>query len=342
MRRRARNAWLAACSAVLVLAAAHTALWFWAAEVLEQQVVANLAHGLAPGWRATHGSLTRGGWPLEAIVHAPTLELRQETGPWTWTCADLSASVSLLRPLTLVLSVSGPQTLRVAPAPPVPIAADAIRAEVPLGSGANPSLRVTIASLRADLPQGPIGLDRFDLHARAHQAARRDEPALTVDLAANGLSLPPGPWPLGPLVKHVGFAATVSGPVPTVADPREAALAWRDGGGTLTVRSLDIAWSDVVLSGTAKLVLDARLQPAGDATARITGYGAALDALVASGMLEARAAMAARAVLALMSRPAGGSGPPEVEVPFALENRTLSLGRIPLVRVPELVWQARR
>ena len=51
-----------------------------------------------------------------------------------------------------------------------------------------------------------------------------------------------------------------------------------------------------------------------------------------------RSAMAAGAVLALMARPQP-SGPPVVEVPLSLQDRTLSLGRIPLLRLPELVWR---
>ena len=48
--------------------------------------------------------------------------------------------------------------------------------------------------------------------------------------------------------------------------------------------------------------------------------------------------MAAGAVLGLMARPQP-SGPPVVEVPLSLQDRTLSLGRIPLLRLPELVWR---
>jgi hypothetical protein len=128
MGRRTRNAALALTALAVVLAAGHTALWFWAAGFLERQVAANLAQGLAPGWRASHGTLVRDGWPLAAAVHAPVLEVQQETGAVAWTAARLSASVSLLRPRTLVLAVSGPQSLRLGPNPPVTFSADVMRA----------------------------------------------------------------------------------------------------------------------------------------------------------------------------------------------------------------------
>jgi hypothetical protein len=339
MGRRARIAALSLATAAGVLTAAHTALWFWAAGFLEQQVAANLAHGLAPGWRASHGPLSRDGWPLQATVHAPGVEIRQEQGAVSWTAARLSASVSLLRPRTLVVAASGQQSLRFGPNPPVPFSAEKMQAEVPLRP--ERSLSIAVAALKADLSEGALTLGRLELSLWSQHAARREEPALSVDLTANAIGLPPGPWPLGPQVQQLGLVASVSGPVSPSPDPRERAEAWRDAGGTLSVRSLDIAWGKVTLAGTARLALDAELQPAGDATARIAGYAELLDALVASRMLEARAAMGARAVLGLMARPPAGGGPPVVEVPVALKNRTLSLGRIPLVRVPELVWRPR-
>jgi hypothetical protein len=325
--------------AAIILAAGHTALWFWAAGALEQQVAMNLAHGLAPGWRASHGPLSRDGWPLQAAVHVPDMVIAQEGGAVAWSAARLSVSISLTRPRTLVVAASGRQSLRLGRNPPIPFSAEVMRAEAPLG--AERSLSLAVANLQAELPQGPLGLGRLAVTGRSWPGAGRDEPALSLDLAADALSLPPGPWPLGPLVQRIGLAATVSGPVPPSPDPRERAEAWRDGDGTLSIRSLDIAWGKVTLAATARLALDARLQPAGDATTRITGYGELLDALVASRMLEPRAAMGARAVLGLMARAPSGGGPPVVEVPATLHNRTLSLGRIPLVRVPELVWQVR-
>ena len=40
-----------------------------------------------------------------------------------------------------------------------------------------------------------------------------------------------------------------------------------------------------------------------------------------------------------MARPSPDGGPPAVEAPLSLQNRTLALGRIPLLRLPELVWR---
>ena len=76
----------------------------------------------------------------------------------------------------------------------------------------------------------------------------------------------------------------------------------------------------------------------GAGTGKITGYVAGLDALAANGILTRSAATAARAVLSLLANPPADGQPEEVEVPMALQFRTLSVRQVPLARLPELDW----
>ncbi len=348
--KRKRGKWLAGLVAVVALvAAAHTAVWYWAMGAMERQVAATLAAGPWPGWRAGGGRLQRDGWPLRVTVHVPdpSLEGPRPVGvaggapALRWTAGRLSASVSLLRPRLLVLTVAGEQGLAIGRAPPVPVTARLIRAEVPLEPGV-PSHRiaVTVDSLRASLAQGPLTLDHLALKAEARPAALQGEPALAVDLRAEGVALPPGPaWPLGPTIRHLGLDAAITGPVPRTPDLLARAQGWRDGGGVLEVRRLEVDWDQTRLDASGTIALDAGLQPMGAAKARVIGHEAALRALAAAGVLTPRGAAAAGAVLALMARPAPEDGRPMVEVPLSLQDRTLALGRIPLVRLPELVWR---
>jgi hypothetical protein len=62
-----------------------------------------------------------------------------------------------------------------------------------------------------------------------------------------------------------------------------------------------------------------------------------LDALAEARLIAPRAATAAKAVLALLQRPQP-DGKPAVQLPLTLQDRTLALGRIPLARLPELIW----
>jgi hypothetical protein len=97
-------------------------------------------------------------------------------------------------------------------------------------------------------------------------------------------------------------------------------------------------WGPLNLDGSATVALDEHMQPMGAGTARIAGYAATLDALVATHVINARAALAAKAVLGLMARTPADGGAPVVEVPLTLQDGALSVGRIPLGRMPELSW----
>ncbi|MCC6716566.1 MAG: DUF2125 domain-containing protein [Acetobacteraceae bacterium] len=330
---------------VLVAAAAHGALWWWAVTAMEREVAATLAAPPAAGWQASAGPLERGGWPLAATVALPGLAAAGPLGGvpgniLRWHAARMTVSIALLRPRTLVVELSGPQSLQLGPAPPVPVSAGEFRAEVPLEPGV-PARAITIdaTALTAGPPAGTLGVARLHIAAEQRPAALQGEPALTLAIAAHGIALPSAQaWPLGPTVERFLLDLAVTGPVPRQPDLALRAASWRDGGGAAEVRRLELAWGEVTLTGSATLALDAQLQPMGAATARLAGHAAALRALTASGLLAPRTAMAAGAVLGLMARPPAGGGAAVVEVPFSLQDRTLALGRIPLVRVPELVW----
>lgn len=332
----------------------HTGLWFWAMAVLQRQVEAFLMAPAAPGWRITAGKPQRGGWPLRILVEVPNLAVSDlavsqsdsdNSGGIAWSAARLSVSVALLQPRRLVFDVTGPQALRLPDTPPIPISVARMHAEVPLDPGVPVrSLTVEVAGWRAVLPEGSFGLEQLDVKAEMRPAAPQGETALALTLAANGITLPPpallagATWPLGPAIAHLVLDAALSGPVPRGPHLVERAENWRDGGGALEVRRLELHWGELRLTGSATLALDERLQPMGAATARIAGHGATLDALAGAQLLTARSIFAAKAVLALLARPAPDGGAPTVEVPFSLQNSTLALGRIPLVRVPAVAW----
>jgi len=326
--------------------AAHAAVWWWVSAEIERQVEATMAAPAWPGWQASGGPTRRTGYPWAAAVVIPTPAaetLRGGPGGMSlaWRAERLTVSIALIRPRTLVLDLAGQQALRIGPAPPVPFTATLLRAELPLDPDTSRrALDLAVAGLRAELPEGPLALARLDLAASIHPAARPAEPALTLAADATGIVLPPGhSWPLGPTLDRLGLDLLVTGPVPPQPDLVERAEAWRDGGGNIALRRLDVAWGEVALAGEAALALDPDLQPAGTATSRITGHPAALRALTAAGLVTPRGAMVAGAVLAPLARTPEGGGAPVVEMPFTLRDRTLSLGPIPLLRVPELVWR---
>jgi len=344
MPRAPRRIVVIAALVFLVATAAHGTLWWWVSRQIEQQVAATIATPPMPAWRASAGALRRGGWPLAATVEVPMLVVEAQFTPGEpvrWHAERLTVALELARPRTVVVSVFGAQKLQFGTATPIPISTSRLRAEVPLEPGLpTRAIAIEVANLQASLPEGQFSLGLLDLTAETRPAAQQGEPAMVVVATARDVVLPPvRQWPLGPRIDRLLLDLMVTGPVPRSPDLAERAEAWRDGGGAVEVRRLEVAWGAVALSGGATLALDARLQPMGAATARVAGHAEALRALTSAGLLTPRSALAAGAVLALMARPPPEGGPPVVEVPLSLQSRTLALGRIPLLKLPELIWR---
>ncbi len=332
---------------VLAIAAAHTLLWQWAERTLERGFAEWQASRPAVGWTVRSGPPLRGGWPLHAQLVLPDLAIM--TGPpaspvaLQWNAGRAVLDVALLHPRLLNVVVTGQQQLRLAGLPPVPIRADRTNLAVPLDPGAPPrSFDLEIDQLRAGVPNGDaasaLGLTRLRLHGDSRPAAAPGEAALTLGLTAGDIELPAGNWAFGTHIASVLVEAVLTGPLPRLPSLVERANGWRDGGGTLELQRVAIGWGPLGLTGSATLALDDHLQPMGAATARIVRPAETLDALAGAHVIGAGVAASAKAVLGLMQKTPEGGGAPEVEVPLTLQDRALAIGRIPLMRLPVLVW----
>jgi hypothetical protein len=67
----------------------------------------------------------------------------------------------------------------------------------------------------------------------------------------------------------------------------------------------------------------------------MSGYHAAIDALVRAGTIGRSAARVTTTVLDMM---ATSSDPAIVDVPLTLQGGSLSMGAIPLLRIPLITW----
>lgn len=341
--------WRHAAAAVLLvalLAGGQFLIWRWAEAQLEQGLAQQIGFWRAQGWRVATGTPERGGWPLHARLSVPTVALAAEFGPpggVAWSAPRVVLDVALLHPRSLVIDIIGEQQVRIGPGPAIPVQAEQARTVIPLEPGVQPhGLDLALTGLRAGAP----GERRLAAHAKLGLTEQPDaapgQPALSVTLDADTVTLPPAPggaaWALGETVASLSLAADVTGPLSAIPDPQARAEAWRDGGGRLAVRRLALRWGPLVLDGSATLALDGALQPIGTARLRLIGQAQTLDALAAGHVVTPQVARAAKAVLALMAHTSKGGGPPEVDVPLTLHDRVLKMGQIPLLRLPRLLW----
>ncbi len=255
--------------------------------------------------------------------------------------------VTWLHPRTLNVRPEGQETLRVSQAPAIVFSAELLDARVPLGSGRPGTLDFEAASLigglaRSGHPQD-VRLARLVVHLELPQATGGPDAKLAAKIAvsASQVGLPDTRrWPLGATISGLSAEADLTLPPVTGSEPREQASAWRDGGGSIALRNFAVRWGPLDARVSAELRLDGRLQPAGKGRAMLSGYNEALDALAGGGAISQGLSTTAKAVLGLMAfQPSGDGRGGTIDLPFALKDSTLSVGKIPLAKLSDIMWR---
>ena len=113
---------------------------------------------------------------------------------------------------------------------------------------------------------------------------------------------------------------------------------WRDAGGTLELADFTLVWGPLRIAGDGTLAVDDALQPVGAFTAQIAGLDRLIDLLEKSGQMRRQQAAIARIALAVLPRAPANGGPPQARVPVSIQNRQLSIGPIPVLRLPVIAW----
>jgi hypothetical protein len=332
----------------LALGAGYWRALVWRLEGgLADWAAARRAAGWSVSWRGVAWGAGPGGARL--ILRDPDIRLPSPGGAQgggvpvgvVWQAERIDLRLPWLEPWTLGVAARGPQTLRVEGYPPAVLRAEAFEAAFPL-AGAEASVRAE--GLRVECPvehEAPLEFSIARLALSGALAARDGggEAVLEFAARAEGIALPAAyRWPLGLAVDAASAEGTLAGPLALARPPVEAAILWRDGGGSLDVKAYELRWGPLRAAGAATLALDEQLQPMGAGNGALTGYDAALDALAANGVLTRSAAKAARAVLSLLAGTPAPGDEPKVDVPLTLQHRTLSVRQVPLLRLPEWEW----
>jgi hypothetical protein len=318
------------------VAAGHTAAWFYAIRYLESGFALWSTQRRAAGWEVTSGPPVRGGWPLAATLSIPDLVIgagpRDTPGHVTFHSERTVLALTLQHPALLEIDLHGRQTVQLSPAPVTAFNADKIHVEAPLRRPAGATAgTLEVRNLRGD--GVTIGL-------LTGQLTPGDRPALS--LAAEAIDLPAGDnWPFGQHISSASIDATLRGGLPRPGPMTASVAAWQQANGALQVTHFALGWGPLGVSASAQLELDGRLQPTGTADLHLIGYAAALHELSARHFITKDASFAATAVLALLARQPADGGAPEVEVPVTLRDGIVSLGQVPLARVPEVHWPER-
>ncbi|CAH0143747.1 DUF2125 domain-containing protein [Roseomonas sp. CECT 9278] len=350
-RRHLRRALAAVLLVVLLGGAAHGLAWHWATGAIAVGMSDWVTQRRAEGWTIEHGPPARGGWPVAARLTMADVQVaspaRAGHAGMAHQAARVVLQISPAQPDRLVVLLDGPQWLSLGGAT-IPFAADRFALSVPLAAGSVPAaVELDVARLETLLPAGPLALRAARIvlvRGAAPPPGAEAEAVLGLTLRAEGVVPPASPLTaaFGREVEHLSIEALLAGTPPLPGPPAVMAAAWRDAGGVVELPALALRWGPLAGDARLSLALDAALQPQGRGTLRMSGAPAALEALAGAGLIDGGAARAGQGVVALLARTPPEGGPPRVEVPVALANGSVSVARVPLMRVAPIAWPASR
>ena len=320
-RRRTRLVVVAVLSCALF---ADTVIWAIACRRLEAGAGEAAA---AAGWSLSADPARWRGWPVAAEIVLPNAILRSGPDiipPLAWTAGTQTLRLDALNPSRLTVSAAGPQSIAVVGSPPLAFTARSLTATLDL-TGADPAV-IGATDLDIAAPAGPVRI------ASARLDTRPDGLAMLL----SAVSLPGSDGqPIQPPIDSLHVVARLSTPIVPMPTAAASAERWRANGGHLDIADAALAWGPLAVTGTATVTLDPALQPALTGHLAATGLFAGLDRLVATGALTASGALAVRGMLTILAAPSG-TGP--VTLPITVGNGTVSLARIPVLRLAPLRW----
>lgn len=297
--------------AVLLLLSVDTVIWTFACRQLEQALPPT---ALEQGWEVAAQRTHWSGWPFEAAVVLEDASGRSVALPgFVLQAEQARVSLALTHPTTLAIALAGSQSVTFAGSPTVPFTADRNVITVDL-RGATPTV-VSIAGLRATAPAGVVTVAR----------AAIDLPPDGVAAELDQLTWPGVPAP----VESLRLRARIAPAPGAVA----SAQAWRRAGGLITIETASVRWDRLDATGSGTIGLDDRLQPVAEGVIEAAGLPSLLDDLARLGAIAPAQAGAAKAVIAVLAAPSGGS---RVQLPVAASDGIVRIARFPLLRFPPL------
>ncbi len=336
LRLRAGIAGAMVLAALLV--GGDTLLWFRLEREMDHRLDRFIREARAAGWHVSARNGGRGGWPLAATLtlREPALRFR-EPGPdrllaLAWSGEAVMLSLSLWRPAQTTVVALGTQSLSIAPNAGLPMPLRFWGARIALllpEPGVKPTGRIALEAEALHVAPPGAGPDDVVEVASASGQLRwtvggRAGPA-TLSLALREVALPVALGrPEGRVVQRARLDASLDD------QPRGPPTRWLRPGMAIRLGEASLDWDDDRAALSGKVVLSPDGTPSGAFSLSVDDAGRMLSKLRDNGLLSPGAMVAAQAVAGLV----GDAGSTRLHVPLQLHGGLLSLGEIPLLRLP--------
>jgi hypothetical protein len=328
---RVRHLLIAIVAVAVLTPAGYAAYWYLAANSVRESIAGWAEARRAEGFLVVHGEVAISGFPgrLIARVESPAVARPNGKPAWWWRGDRIIAEAAPWAPNMITVTLPTDMALvyrRGGDDREVTAVLEAGAAWLTLEGGVAQHIIIEATGIDAMTPRGPAALVRFD-----GEAWRGDGETIEIVFDARRLTLTPdADGPLGREVATVTAVATVTGALPETSD-RAALAAWSEAGGTVELRSLGVEWGSLAIEAEGTMTLDQLLRPQAALTARVAGYGDALDAFATAGAMKARDASMAKTFLNIMAKTI--SGRRIIEVALTAQDGTLYAGPMPLVKL---------
>jgi hypothetical protein len=341
---------------LLVLAGAGlSAFWVHEERLVRDGLADWTAARRAEGYKIEYGAPDISGFPFTVDVRLDHPTIADPTGQWQWTGDGVEAISHLWSLRDVSIRPQGTQTVSFPQGETLMhLTATAARAEGTLSFALGGHARaIHLAAEKLSLALGnaadllTAGSASLDIELPEAPAAAQPTgganptlpPSAEIATELDDLALPPSvnPGPLGPKLHWLMLRAEIDGAIPSGA-PAKALASWRDSGGSIDVKTLDLDWGPLGMTVNATLALDDALQPEGAGTAKIHGFDATIDALMAQHLVKPNEGIIAKAALGLMAQTAPGGGDKVLAVALRVQHQSLFAGPFRLMRLPPVQW----
>lgn len=338
---------IAVAGVLLVAAGGYTAYWYSAAAELRAGIDRWVQDRRSAGWTVELGEPDIAGFPSRLEVFFQTPQISGPASRWRWVAPNIQAAAAPWSPGEIAVSAPG---IHVVTLPSGEIWAELDRAEADIAVEHSRMKNVVgrLSGAKIRLPGG----ERLVAESAVIRLLGSVPAAPTISVGANtprpdpsdmgfGVALDarkvvlPGQWrpALGRNIGKIAVDAVIMGEMAPAGALRDMLTRWRDGGGTVEIAALALDWDVLRLRTSGTFALDGNLQPEGAMVADIRGINATMERLLAAGVIDSRAAFAARIASRALSF-GGGSA----RLPLSLQKQRLYIGPAPILRIKPIRW----
>ena len=143
--------------------------------------------------------------------------------------------------------------------------------------------------------------------------------------------------PLGRNVRHVDANGNFTGRFQLGKWP-DVLMAWRDGGGTLDFKSLDLDYPPLRVWGDGTISLDSHMQPVGAFAVKVGGVFETVDVLYNQGLIPMGTLFATKITLGVLSEKSVDGDSSYLNMALTLQDGTLYTGTVELLKIHPVRW----